>query len=283
MVQAGHDRAAQGFSVFPLGPNKKPLKLCAVCSDRARCSGRGGCVCDVDTCHSFYAATNCHAKISRWWTQNPQWQMGLRTGQASGLVVLDVDVDKGGLDSLIALQRRGLDITGAGCQLSGSGRSFHLFFRCPGIVIPNSQGALGPGLDVRGDGGYVVIAPSLHPATGQPYEILGDLLNLPVWPTQLTPVVRLIGNISDGAPSVSSIAVGGRRVTSWVRVVASAPMGRRRAMLFWAGCRLAEIPASKRAKRRAADALLAAAEESGLPRDEALSTLRDGLLTGRRA
>ncbi len=49
---------------------------------------------------------------------------------------------------------------------TGGGR--HLFFLHPGGTVKNSAGRLGPGLDVRGDGGYIVAPPSIHPS-GRPY------------------------------------------------------------------------------------------------------------------
>jgi hypothetical protein len=48
------------------------------------------------------------------------------------------------------------------------GGGLHLYFRHPGFEIRNSAGALGPGLDLRGDGGYIIAPPSLH-ASGNRY------------------------------------------------------------------------------------------------------------------
>lgn len=46
----------------------------------------------------------------------------------------------------------------------------HFFFEYPhGVEIRNSAGKLGPGLDVRGEGGYVLLPPSVH-ATSRRYE-----------------------------------------------------------------------------------------------------------------
>jgi DNA-binding MarR family transcriptional regulator len=175
--------AAGGLQVFPLLPSRLPIGLCSACRPPESCPGKGDCRCGITTCHGFYAATTDPVVIRDWFTAHPERQLGLRTGATSNVVVLDVDLDKDGLNSLIALQRLGMDITGCQVQLSGSGESFHLFFRHPGGYVPNSQGALGPGLDVRGDGGYVVVAPSVHPATGACYELLGGLCpeELPAW------------------------------------------------------------------------------------------------------
>ena len=45
-----------------------------------------------------------------------------------------------------------------------TGRGEHLYFRLNGHSVRNSAGLLGPGLDVRGDGGYVLLPPSVHPS-----------------------------------------------------------------------------------------------------------------------
>jgi len=100
VLQAAHWYAERGIAVFPLGPAKRPLARCAACRPVGACPGRNECRCGVDTCHGFYAATLDRAVINRWWGRHPDWQLGLRTGQVSDLVALDVDLDKGGLDSL---------------------------------------------------------------------------------------------------------------------------------------------------------------------------------------
>jgi hypothetical protein len=75
-------------------------------------------------------------------------------------VVLDVDVEDGGLESLARLERAGAPVPKTARTRTGGG-GIHLFFRYPGTTeIRNSAGLLGPGLDVRGEGGYVVVPPS---------------------------------------------------------------------------------------------------------------------------
>ena len=177
--------ADQGMLVFPVSRNRTPLASCPKCKKGAGCPGKNACRCGVNTCHSFYAATSDPTVIRGWYSDHPDWQVAIRTGACSDVVVLDVDLDDGGLDSLIALQREGFDIRDAGVMLSGSGRSFHLYFRHPGGQVPCSQGnrgGLAPGLDVRGDGGLAYAAPTRHPSTDVPYELLGNLTDLPPWP-----------------------------------------------------------------------------------------------------
>jgi len=277
-----------GVAVFPLGRSKRPLALCEQCSIAGACPGRDQCCCAVNTCHGFYAATTDAGTITDWWGQNPAWQLGIRTGQPSGLAVLDVDVDKGGLDSLIRLERAGFAVAGATVQLSGSGRSFHLMYGHPGVHLPCSQGALGAGLDVRGDGGYVVGAPSKHAATGAPYEMLGILTTLPKWPLRVRPS-RAPREAGAHVRRVSGLRAGlGDRLTSsrleaLIKTVRHAPVGQRRSTLFWAACRLGECAGRRGDLVRAADGLLLAAKDSGLDAAEAYATVLDGVREGRRS
>jgi hypothetical protein len=105
------------------------------------------------------ATTDPHA-IERWWKRWPSANVGVPTGEKSGVVVLDVDVDDGGPESLARLERVGVPVPKTARASTGGG-GIHLFFRYPrGREIRNSAGLLGAGLDVRGEGGYVVVPPS---------------------------------------------------------------------------------------------------------------------------
>lgn len=106
--------------------------------------------------------------IADWWAQWPDANVGVRTGAASGLLVLDIDVDSRGEESLARLEEgHGRLPATLTAHTGGGGR--HLFFRHPGEDIRNSAGKLGHGLDIRGDGGYIVAPPSRH-ASGRAYR-----------------------------------------------------------------------------------------------------------------
>src|SRR5215210_9347017 len=105
LLKAALAYAGRGVPVFPCEPGaKRPL-----------------------TRNGHWDATTDRRTIERWWGRQPSANIGLPTGKKSGIVVLDVDVDDGGLESLAKLEGAGL---------------------------------LGPGLDVRCEGGYVVVPPS---------------------------------------------------------------------------------------------------------------------------
>ncbi len=128
--------------------------------------------------------------ISHWWERWPNANVGLATGAASRLVVLDVDPGHGGDETLTDLELLHGKLPQTVEVLTGGGGR-HVYFRWPGRAVPNSAGKIGPGLDVRGDGGYVVVPPSLH-QSGQRYqwEISSDpsdveLAEIPAWLLQL--------------------------------------------------------------------------------------------------
>lgn len=110
----------------------------------------------------------------------PGYGVGLATGERSGVVVIDLD-RKNGVDGLESLRALG-SIPDTLASRTGSG-GLHLYFRWPGFAVKNSAGVLGPGIDVRGDGGYVVLPPSPHRSGGRYFWINeGEkIAELPPW------------------------------------------------------------------------------------------------------
>ena len=143
LLEAALAYARRGVPVFPCQPGaKRPL-----------------------TRNGHWDASTDPRVIARWWKRWPSANVGVPTGKKSGIVVLDVD--DGGLESLARLERTGAPAPKTARTRTGGGGT-HVFFRYPsGMEIRNSAGLLGPGLDVRGEGGYVVVPPS---RTQGPYE-----------------------------------------------------------------------------------------------------------------
>ena len=136
------------------------------------------CSCGDPTCksqgkhprgeHGLKEGTAEPAMIRSWWAKCPEANVAIVTGAPSGLVVLDVDPDKGGTETLYDLQQQHGQLPPTPESLTGGGGT-HLLFQHPGVPIKNSAGVLGPGLDVRGDGGYIIVSPSKH-VSGGVYE-----------------------------------------------------------------------------------------------------------------
>ncbi|MBI1955061.1 MAG: bifunctional DNA primase/polymerase [Acidobacteria bacterium] len=152
-LEAALEYAAHGWPVFPLRPRQKqPL-----------------------TKNGFKDASRDPEKIRAWWSQWPDANIGVPAGHAIGAWVLDLDCKNGsrGLDTYERLSSE-KNVRDTLQQITGSGGK-QLFFRLPGFDIPcfGQQSAAHVGLDgcdVKGDGGYVVVPPSIHPDTGRPYE-----------------------------------------------------------------------------------------------------------------
>lgn len=116
-------------------------------------------------------ATTADTKLVQWWASTDRG-VAIATGEESGIFVLDVDVagDKAGDETLAELCAVHGELPPTRTSLTGSG-GVHYLFRWPeGGDIRNSAGTrLGPGLDVRGEGGFIVAPPSIHP-NGRAYE-----------------------------------------------------------------------------------------------------------------
>jgi hypothetical protein len=115
------------------------------------------------------AATTDPDTIVDWYAERPDRGVGIATGEGSGVFVLDVDLAPGGADTLADLEASYGPLPDTVEAITGSGGR-HLYFRHPaGLALTNSAGKLGPGLDIRANGGQVLAPPTIHPTTGQRY------------------------------------------------------------------------------------------------------------------
>ena len=137
---------ARGWSVLPLRPrDKRPIR----------------------SWQEWQHARPSEPEVRAWFTAWPDANLGIVTGAISGLLVLDVDAKGGGEAALAGEEARSGPTPPAPEVLTGGGGR-HLYLRHPDFEVPNRVG-IRPGLDLRGDGGYVVAPPSIHPS-GQPYR-----------------------------------------------------------------------------------------------------------------
>jgi len=114
--------------------------------------------------NGLLSATTDLEKIGQFWTVNPLANIAIRTGAEFGFWALDLDGIEGIRDlNQLAEQHPDLPESDTG----GDGR--HLFFRYPDGGIHNATKLAGKNIDVRGTGGYVIVAPSNH-VSGQQYR-----------------------------------------------------------------------------------------------------------------
>ncbi len=164
--------AAQGLPVFPCNPlNKRPL-----------------------TKHGFQDSSRDADIVAQWWKQWPTAMIGMPTGEASGIWVLDVDDPKAFEAAAPALPPTRKVMTGKG---------YHLHFaNDPEVRNAQRHGARGwpfpelPGAEVRGEGGYVIVPPSVHPS-GKAYTWANNDLPVSAPVSLLEVVTRKRGNLSD--------------------------------------------------------------------------------------
>jgi len=98
--------------------------------------------------------------IQQWWQARPDCNIAVATGAISGSFAIDID----GTDGELQLRRLESDygtLPATVEVITGNGR--HLYFRMPEVPIRNSAGKIAAGIDVRGDGGYCIAPPSVHP------------------------------------------------------------------------------------------------------------------------
>ena len=136
------------------------------------------------TARGFKDATKDLSQIRRWWGKWPDANIGLPTGPASGLLVIDIDPRNGGDSSWESLVLKHGQPPSTAEQITGGGGR-HIVFRDPGVAVPKE---LAPGIDVKAAGGYIIVPPSTHPS-GRIYtwdgidgeRALLDVADSPAW------------------------------------------------------------------------------------------------------
>jgi hypothetical protein len=161
LLDAALAYAALGWPVFPV---HYPLNGSGCSCGDPGCENVGK---HPRTTHGLKDATTDPAQIRTWWQQWPKSNIGMPTGTQTGVAV-DIDPRNGAAGSLEALEDAGCTFPLTVESHTGGGGK-HLLYRHPGGRIKNSAGhVLGQGLDIRGDGGYIILPPSRH-ACGQAY------------------------------------------------------------------------------------------------------------------
>ncbi|MEU4268167.1 bifunctional DNA primase/polymerase [Streptomyces sp. NPDC026092] len=279
LLHAALDAAERGWPVFPLRPgDKRPAG-----HPEASCPGTGRCT--GGHLVPEQRATLDPDLIRAAWTKRP-YNVGIATGPA-GLLVLDLDTVKpkdpkgtpDGATSLQALcERAGQPVPTTFRVRTASGGE-HLYFTAPaGVRLKSSAGRLGPHVDTRGWGGYVVAPGSTLPSGS--YSVLGDapVAELSAWLLEaLTPPERPARPVVLAMPSRAS-RYADVVLEREMAAVAAALEGGREAELFRAARAVGRFVAWGDLDRHTVEeAFQAAGESAGLRPAECRSTLRSAL------
>jgi hypothetical protein len=245
MLDAALRIAAEGHRIFPCDESKRPLI-------------------PWRTPHAPPLWTHDYIRqITDWWTQWPDALIGHPTGMRSSSsgpwceVVIDVDIKRGayGLQTLAELEQDYGPLPETCTSRTRSGGQHRWFWTLS--EIRNSAGKIGKreavGLDVRGEGGFVIVPPSAG------YEWIGDSWMVPDGDVQLAELpdawvnalIRRAQKQEDDAARLAWIAESERSkehtsdvVQRLVREIATAPKGSRNDTLsrhaFTLGCIVAE-------------------------------------------
>ena len=157
MLDAAMAYVEHGFRVFPVKPDKKPL-----------------------TEHGLKDATQFQIGVKEYWSKWPDAGIGLVT---DGLVVLDFDVKNNGFKSKELLEKKYGTLPATRIHLTGGGGLHYIYKNPDRTNIKNTVGFAGfPGVDIRANGGYIVVPPSPH-ESGKQYEVLDDspIALAPAW------------------------------------------------------------------------------------------------------
>jgi len=199
-----------GLSVIPIAPkDKRPLL----------------------SWEEYQTRTATEEEIKTWWAKWPDANVGIVTGGNSGVVVIDLDSE----EAKNKLKEMLPDYDLMAVPRSRTGKGWQLFFKHPGTSIQNRAGII-PGLDVRGDGGYVVAPPSIHP-NGKVYKWQVPLTSeLPKLPVDLFKLIS--------SPTGNGSENGFRDRFDTAQALAGVPEGQRDEILFRLACKLrsADVP-----------------------------------------
>ena len=275
VLSAAEEYAASGLPVFPLHAIR--YGRCACGRDCGKPGKHPG------SPHASLDATTDPETLRAWFGRHPDRGIAAATGARSGVFVVDVDAPAG-FSTLAALELQHGAMPTTTTVATGRG-GLHVWFRHPGGVrIPTRAGALGPSVDVRGDGGSIILPPTLH-ASGRRYAWLrglDELADAPAWllalvverPRPPRPPLPPLDPSRGGRYAAAALAMEAARV-------AGAGAGARNSTTNAAAFNVGQlVGAGDLAGDHAAAVLVDAAILAGLPEREAYAAVRCGLRAG---
>lgn len=280
------------WPVFVLSSTKAPVANCKVCKEPGVHDDPAEMdACECLLCHGFHAATLILERALEMLRLHPRGCLAARMGAASGAFCLDFDPD--GYEARQRLVELGL-LRETRAVYSGRPHGIHLYYRYPDSLVTSRDKVFGrPGVDVKGDGGYTVIPPSIHPGTGRQYQWRFDWASAPmddVHP-ELLKVIQPPA-IERPAPDLTPRdfdEFSHRRLRGLVNTVLHSQEGGRNSALLWASARAGEMVARGEVTEQLAyDAISSAALQAGLPiaeigTDPHRGTFGQGLRRGMRS
>lgn len=250
------------WPIFPVGLNKHPLNE----------HGRNG-------------SSKDETQIKEWAEQFPNANVAVPTGQESGIFVIDLDTPEA-ITTYKNLGRLPQTLQAT------TGRGVHLYFTWMGGRIVNRAGKLvskskhpyrgdtwieTPGLDVRGDGGQIIVPPSKH-SSGRDYEWVDMMQRIAMPPPWL---LRMLGEKCEAKLFKKSEATHIPSLDSILNNLIGTKEGGRNHALNVAAFRASAIVKARQMNEQdVINSLLSVALSIGLTRHESMTTIKSGLSSG---
>lgn len=219
-------------------------------------------------------ATSDPEQLTRWWAQWPDASIGCATGEASGHWVLDADGEEG----IKQAQEMNLPIT-LTSRTGGGGLQF--FFISNGTEIRNSAKKVASHIDVRGNGGYVILPPSSHPSGNKYFwEKKTKIVAAPEW---LVEKVKKQPEKTVTHLPGETTRYGQAALVNEMAILSSASHGARNDALNTSAYNLGTLIAcGELDENQARNGLLATALTIGLPEKESIKTIESGFKAGKQ-
>lgn len=204
------------WKFFVLGAGRTPLPNCSRCAWQSESATRHEpeeCACL--SCHGFYAGTSDPAALAEMNRLHPTNEWAVRTGAASGIIVLDFEGPGKDPDGFTTLDRweefsGGWSLPPTGLSARTPSGGIHLYYRHPGGKIPSRNRVL-PGCDLKADGGYVVVPHANSP--NREWIIRPGLVGC--GPVLAPPSTELIDWLTTVRGRVTSSGAGGSRAVGY--------------------------------------------------------------------
>ena len=228
LINSARDYEQRGFSVIPLRPKGKEA---------------------LSPWKQYQQKKPTPAQIKSWWEETPRANVGIVTGEVSGVIVIDCDSEEACKRFIRAYPEAERTLQ------SKTGNGKHFYFKwVSGIRNKAGSTALGLGIDVRSDGGYVVAPPSIHPS-GSEYKWLKK--------TKIQPLPIALKNLLSTSPNHNNpttleLSLEAGRIKE----------GMRNTQLFSLACAMRARGAEEEAIQAALDTLNKSQCDPPLPDDE---------------
>ncbi len=214
-LEAAKKYLAHNWNVIPLGVKEKKPNFSALKSTGHGKTDANGIL--VGGWESFQTERATNELLEAWWQHSPESNVGIVTGKISNLIVVDIDPRHGGNESFEKMR----SLLPKTYIVKTGGGGAHYYYEWPFQIPPPNKINYRPGIDIKGEGGYVVAPPSIHPDGGiyesvDGFDGIDDISQAPEWLSTLeedssaSSWEKYMSGVSEGSRNEAAASVCGR-------------------------------------------------------------------------